>query len=105
MTHNGPAGTRTADSVGVPSSSDTSSADLSAVVRETIAEVLGITPDAIVDSTDLRTEYGIDSLELMAIGAQLERVLNVPISAEDLMGADTVGQAVELLAQRKTGRE
>ena len=120
--HNGPAGSVTADpadpadpSSADPSAADLSSADatpsdaapadLSAVVRETIAEVLGTTPDAIVESTDLRTEYGIDSLELMAIGAQLERVLNVQISAEELMEADTVGRAVELLAQRKAGRE
>ncbi|MGY5128289.1 acyl carrier protein [Streptomyces nigrescens] len=104
MTHTTPTETPTTPSAGVPAPADPPGADLATVVRETVAEVLGTTPDAIVASTDLRAEYGIDSLELMAIGAQLERALNVQISAEDLMGADTVGQAVELLAQRKAGQ-
>ncbi|MFJ4864646.1 acyl carrier protein [Streptomyces sp. NPDC088748] len=79
-------------------------AGLFGLVRETIADVLGTTPDAIVASTDLRAEYGIDSLEMMSIGAQLERALGVQISVEDLMRADTVGEAVTLLAERRAGR-
>ncbi|WP_432093090.1 acyl carrier protein [Streptomyces sp. bgisy100] len=82
----------------------TTHADLLTAVREAAAEVLGTTPDAIVAGTDLRAEYGIDSLELMSIGAHLERALNVQISAEDLVRAETVGQAVELLAERKADR-
>ncbi|MEU9031330.1 acyl carrier protein [Streptomyces sp. NPDC048383] len=78
--------------------------DLFGLVRETIADVLGTSPDVIVESTDLRTEYGIDSLEMMSIGAQLERALNVRIKAEDLMRAETVGQAVAFLAERRAGR-
>ncbi|MFI7355484.1 acyl carrier protein [Streptomyces avidinii] len=79
-------------------------ADLFGLVRETIADVLGTTPDVIVESTDLRAEYGIDSLEMMSIGAQLERALGVQISVEDLMRADTVGEAVTLLVERRAGR-
>ncbi|WP_405442946.1 acyl carrier protein [Streptomyces avidinii] len=78
--------------------------DLFGLVRETIADVLGTTPDVIVESTDLRAEYGIDSLEMMSIGAQLERALGMQISVEDLMRADTVGEAVTLLAERRAGR-
>ncbi|MEU6483700.1 acyl carrier protein [Streptomyces sp. NPDC046887] len=87
----GPAADRTGD-------------DVFTVFRETIAEVLGTSPDAIVESTDLRADYGIDSLELMSIGAQLERSLNVQISVEDLVRADTVGEAAALLAERTAGR-
>ncbi|KOG48081.1 hypothetical protein ADK75_21650 [Streptomyces virginiae] len=79
-------------------------AGLFGLVRETIADVLGTTPDVIVASTDLRAEYGIDSLEMMSIGALLERALGVQISVEDLMRADTVGEAVTLLAERRAGR-
>ncbi|MET9604121.1 acyl carrier protein [Streptomyces sp. NPDC006512] len=81
-----------------------SPADLFDVVRETIADVLGTTPDVIEESTDLRAEYGIDSLEMMSIGAQLERALNVRIAAEDLMRAETVGHAVALLTERQAAR-
>ncbi|MDX2391463.1 MULTISPECIES: acyl carrier protein [unclassified Streptomyces] len=78
--------------------------DLFGIVRETVADVLGTAPDVIVESTDLRAEYGIDSLEMMSIGAQLERALNVRIAAEDLMRSETVGQAVALLAERLADR-
>ncbi|MFF3013474.1 acyl carrier protein [Streptomyces sp. NPDC057939] len=78
--------------------------DLFGLVRETIADVLGTTPDVILESTDLRAEYGIDSLEMMSIGAQLERALNVRIAAEDLMRSETVGQAVAFLAERRADR-
>ncbi|MFF3766286.1 acyl carrier protein [Streptomyces sp. NPDC001922] len=116
MTHTGSteAAARTGDTVTGTSPTDlprtgdaaigSSHADLLTAVREAAAEVLGTTPDAIVAGTDLRAEYGIDSLELMSIGAHLERALNVQISAEDLVRAETVGQAVELLAQRKADR-
>ncbi|MFF4606479.1 acyl carrier protein [Streptomyces sp. NPDC001339] len=78
--------------------------ELADTVRATIADVLGTTPDAIVDSADLEADHGIDSLELMAIGAQLERALGVEIAPEDLMRADNVGHAIALLARQQAGR-
>ncbi|MEU7135945.1 acyl carrier protein [Streptomyces sp. NPDC046261] len=77
---------------------------LADIVRATIADVLGTTPDAITDSTDLEADHGIDSLELMAIGAQLERALGVQIAPEDLVQADNVGHAIALLTERKADR-
>ncbi|UNO38556.1 acyl carrier protein [Streptomyces sp. MST-110588] len=75
--------------------------ELADIVRATIADVLGTETDAIKDSTDLQAEYGIDSLELMAVGAQLERALGIRIETEDLFKAETVGHAIALLAARK----
>ncbi|GAA3029660.1 hypothetical protein VR41_03375 [Streptomyces sp. NRRL B-1568] len=83
---------------------DLTAHELAAAVRATIADVLGTTPDAITDSTDLEAEHGIDSLELMAIGAQLERALGVQIAPEDLVRADNVGHAIALLTERAVGR-
>ncbi|MFD9811959.1 acyl carrier protein [Streptomyces sp. NPDC059080] len=77
---------------------------LADIVRATIADVLGTTPDDISDSTDLEADHGIDSLELMAIGAQLERALGVQIAPEDLMRAENVGHAIALLTERKAAR-
>jgi acyl carrier protein len=74
---------------------------LADIVRATISEVLGAEPEAIVDDTDLRAEYGIDSLELMAVGTQLERALGVQIETDDLFRAETVGQAIALLEERR----
>ncbi|WP_239377359.1 MULTISPECIES: acyl carrier protein [unclassified Frankia] len=75
--------------------------ELADVVRATIADVLGADIDVINDNTDLRAEFDIDSLELMAVGAQLERVLGVRIEPEELVRAETVGHAVELLVARQ----
>ncbi|MEU1628571.1 acyl carrier protein [Streptomyces sp. NPDC020096] len=74
--------------------------ELAAAARASIAEVLGTEPDAIKDSTDLQSEYDIDSLELMAVGAQLERSLDIQIEVDDLLRAETVGQAIDMLAAR-----
>lgn len=71
--------------------------EVAELVRATICEVLGVEPDAIHDGTDLRADFGIDSLELMAVGARLEQVLGVRIEAEELAGAATVGRAIALL--------
>jgi acyl carrier protein len=73
---------------------------VAAVVRDTICEVLGVEPGALRDETDLEAEYGIDSLELMAVGTRLEQVLGVRIDAGELARARTVGQAVALLGGR-----
>ncbi len=74
--------------------------ELAHTARAAIAEVLGTEPDTIKDSTDLEAEFGIDSLELMAVGAQLERALDVRIEVDDLLKAATVGQAIDMLASR-----
>ncbi|MGW1836072.1 acyl carrier protein [Streptomyces sp. BBFR2] len=78
--------------------------ELARTVRAAIADVLGTAPDDITDDTDLEADHGVDSLELMAIGAQLERALGVQISPEDLIRAENVGHAIALLAERKAGR-
>ncbi|MCQ4042593.1 acyl carrier protein [Streptantibioticus rubrisoli] len=78
--------------------------ELARTAQAAIAEVLGTDPGAINDHTDLQAEYDIDSLELMAVGAQLERTLDIQIEVEDLLKAETVGQAIDMLADRLATR-
>lgn len=75
-------------------------AELAEVVRGKVAQVLGVTVDEIAESTDLRDEYDVDSLELMEIGARLENALGIRIGADDLLEMQNVGHAIDLLHRR-----
>jgi len=75
-------------------------AELSLLVRGKVAEVLGVDTEEITEDTNLETDYGIDSLELMEIGTRLEVALDVRIQLMDLVQIRTVGQAVEALSAR-----
>ncbi|MFI9271286.1 acyl carrier protein [Kitasatospora sp. NPDC052896] len=77
---------------------------LAIAVRKTISDVLGTEIAEVQEQTSLETDYGIDSLELMEIGARLERTLNLRIEVEDLTRARTVGHAIDLLDARLAGR-
>ncbi|WP_329456161.1 acyl carrier protein [Streptomyces sp. NBC_01497] len=74
--------------------------DLAHLVRTAISGVLGVEPEDIDDATDLLDDYGIDSLELMEVGARLEKTLAMKIPVSDLTSARTVGHAIDLLVQR-----
>ncbi|MEV6505826.1 acyl carrier protein [Streptomyces sp. NPDC051642] len=78
-------------------------AELSLTVRTAVSDVLGTEVDDIDETTDLGNDFGIDSLELMDVGARLENVLRVKIQVSDLLEARTVGDAVDLL-ERRMGR-
>ncbi|WP_163511849.1 acyl carrier protein [Fodinicola acaciae] len=74
--------------------------ELSSIVRTKVAEVVGVELDEITERTALDTDYGVDSLELLEIGARVEKAVNVRIGVGDLIKAETVGHAVDLLAER-----
>lgn len=78
-------------------------AGLSLTVRTAVSDVLGTEVDDISETTDLDNDFGIDSLELMDVGARLENVLRVKIQISDLVEARTVGDAVDLLERRLAG--
>lgn len=78
-------------------------AALSRTVRTAVSDVLGTEVDDISETTDLGNDFGIDSLELMDVGARLENVLRVKIQISDLVEARTVGDAVDLLERRLAG--
>ncbi|MFJ9520212.1 acyl carrier protein [Kitasatospora sp. NPDC101801] len=74
--------------------------ELALMVRTTISDVLGTEIEEVQERTSLVADHGIDSLELMEIGARLERALTLRIAVEDLTGAQDVGQAIDLLSAR-----
>ncbi|MFF5567056.1 acyl carrier protein [Streptomyces sp. NPDC012623] len=78
--------------------------ELALILRTAVADVLGTEIDEIGETTDLITDYGIDSLELMEIGARLERNLDLPIAIEDLTRTQSIGEAIDLLEARSADR-
>ncbi|MCF3964070.1 acyl carrier protein [Streptomyces fuscigenes] len=78
--------------------------ELAHVVRTAVSGVLGIEPEEVDDATDLHDDYGIDSLELMEVGARLEKALAMKIPVSDLTSAHSVGHAIDLLAERLAAR-
>lgn len=80
-------------------------AELAEVVLGRIAQVIGVPVDEIDESTDLRAEYEVDSLELMEIGTRLENTLGTRLSAADLLKMRDIGHAIDLLHERLRARE
>ncbi|MEV6976589.1 acyl carrier protein [Kitasatospora sp. NPDC093806] len=74
--------------------------ELAVTVRTVISDVLGTDPADVREHTNLMEDCGIDSLELMEIGARLERVLRLRIEPDDLTRARDVGHAIDLLRLR-----
>ncbi|MFJ4674347.1 acyl carrier protein [Kitasatospora sp. NPDC088783] len=74
--------------------------ELAVTVRAVISDVLGTDPDELRERTSLAEDYGVDSLELMEIGARLERTLRLRIDPDDLVSARDVGHAIDLLRAR-----
>lgn len=74
---------------------------LARTVTEVIADVLGTEPELVPERASL-LDYGVDSLELMEIGARLERALNLRLDPQDLTEARSVGQAIDALHARLT---
>jgi acyl carrier protein len=68
--------------------------DLTDLVTTNVATVLGVAPDSLAPATDLSVEYAIDSLELMEIGARIERALGIRLRVDDLAEFRTIEQGV-----------
>ncbi|GAA2149038.1 hypothetical protein GCM10009760_41790 [Kitasatospora kazusensis] len=77
--------------------------EIAVMVRTVISDVLGTEPGEVHERTSLAVDYGIDSLELMEIGARLERTLQLRIELRDLTEAQDVGHAIDLLETRLAG--
>lgn len=71
--------------------------EIALLVRTQVAAVVGAPVEAIEESTDLRADYAVDSLELMEIGSRLENAVGVRVAPTDLLDLQNVGHAIDLL--------
>jgi acyl carrier protein len=71
-----------------------------AKVREHLSAELEVPLEEISESTRFRDDLDADSLDLYELVMELEDTYGLSISEEDAATIDTVGQAVDFVAQR-----
>ena len=70
-------------------------------VRTTLIEEFKVDPDAISPEATFK-RMGLDSLDMVSMAMSLEDRLGVELPDEELVGIESLGQALDLL-QRKVG--
>ena len=68
-------------------------------IKEVIANVSDIDPEAIGDSASFKEDLGLDSLILLEISVDIGLRFQLDIAEEQLMQLQTVQDAVELVQQ------
>jgi acyl carrier protein len=68
-------------------------------IKEVIAKVSDIDPEAIGDSASFKEDLGLDSLILLEISVDIGLRFQLDIAEEQLMQLQTVQDAVELVQQ------
>ena len=74
--------------------------DVLAKVREHRSTELEVPLDGVDESTRLRDDLDADSLDLYELVMELEDTYGVSLSEEEAARIETVGQAVDFVAQR-----
>ena len=70
------------------------------LVREHLATELEVAPEKIQEGTRFREDLDADSLDLYELVMELEDRYKLRVSEEEAAEIETVGQAVDLIAQR-----
>ncbi|MCX6394475.1 MAG: acyl carrier protein [Solirubrobacterales bacterium] len=73
------------------------------MVREHLAEELGIDAAQIAESSDLRDDLEADSLDLYTLLQEIEDRLGIKISDEKAAEIETVGQVVDMILAEQGG--
>jgi acyl carrier protein len=69
-------------------------------VKEVLVEQLGVDEADITEAASFQEDLDADSLDLVELIMELEDQFGVKISDEDAQGIQTVGQAVDYIANR-----
>ena len=69
-------------------------------VREHLATELEVSPGRISDGTRFREDLDADSLDLYELVMELEDTYGISVPEEEAARIETVGQAVDFVAQR-----
>jgi acyl carrier protein len=74
--------------------------EIEARVRKVLAEQLAVDEVQVVPDARFAEDLNADSLDLVEAVLALEEEWNIEIPEEEMDGVKTVGQAVELVAQK-----
>ncbi|CAB4863936.1 MAG: acyl carrier protein [Actinomycetes bacterium] len=75
------------------------------MVREHLAEELGIDATEIAESSNLRDDLEADSLDLYTLLQEIEDRLGIKISDEKAAEIETVGQVVDMILAEQGGEQ
>ena len=73
--------------------------DMLEKMREIICEFVDIEPDAITPETNIRTDLGLNSLELVNLAVEIEEEFEVEIPDREAMGLETVADAIRIIEE------
>ena len=68
-------------------------------IRNIICEFVDIDPESITPETNIRTDLGLNSLELVNLAVEIEEEFDVEIPDEEALRADSVAALAALLGK------
>ncbi|MCH5197819.1 MAG: acyl carrier protein [Oscillospiraceae bacterium] len=68
-------------------------------MREIICEFVDIDPESITLDTNIRTDLGLNSLELVNLAVEIEEEFEVEIPDREAMGLETVADAIRVIEE------
>ncbi len=68
-------------------------------IRSIICEFVDIDPEAITLDTNIRTDLGLNSLELVNLAVEIEEEFDVEIPDREAMGLETVADAIRIIEE------
>ena len=66
-------------------------------LRKIICEFVELNPEDITLETNVRSDLGLNSLELINLAVAIEKEFNVEIPDRDAMGLETMADVIKLL--------
>lgn len=73
--------------------------DMLAKMRQIICEFVDMDPESITPETNIRTDLGLNSLELVNLAVEIEEEFEVEIPDREAMGLETVADAIRIIEE------
>ena len=68
-------------------------------IRNIICEFVDMNPNEITLETNIRTDLGLNSLELVNLAVEIEEEFDVEIPDREAMGLETVADAIKIIEE------
>ena len=69
------------------------------VIRETVCTFVKIDPEKITGDTNIRTDLGMNSLELVNLAAAIEDAFDAEIPDREVTGIETVDDVIRIIKE------
>lgn len=66
-------------------------------IREIICQFVEMEPREITEETNIRSDLGLNSLELVNLAVAIEEAFDLEIADRDVVGIETVGDVISLI--------